>query len=153
MKILLTVIGYLLLFASLIDAQNIMNKSDFKTPPNSAKVNIWWHWADGNITKEGISRDLESMKTRVSPRQPSLMSELIRIYQIFPPVTFNSPEWIDMFMWALKEANRCGITIGFHNCDGWSTSGGPWVTPEMSMKQFVWSKSVIEGDRTINLKA
>lgn len=152
MKILLTVIGFLLLFASLIDAQNIMNKSDFKTPPNSAKVNIWWHWAGGNITKDGITRDLESMQKQGVVQATILNVGVIPSIADIPPVKFNSPEWIEMFQWALKEATRLNITIGFHNCDGWSTSGGPWITPEMSMKQYVWSKSFAEGGQDISLK-
>ena len=30
----------------------------FKNPPNSAKPRVWWHWMNGNITKEGIKLDL-----------------------------------------------------------------------------------------------
>ena len=39
------------------------NKSDsllkeFATPPNSAKPRVWWHWMNGNISKDGIAKDL-----------------------------------------------------------------------------------------------
>ena len=34
----------------------------FKNPPDSAKPRTWWHWTNGNITKEGIGKDLEWMK-------------------------------------------------------------------------------------------
>jgi len=27
----------------------------FQNPPDSAKPRVWWHWMNGNITKEGIS--------------------------------------------------------------------------------------------------
>ena len=33
----------------------------FKNPPNSARPRVWWHWMNGNITKEGIKLDLEWM--------------------------------------------------------------------------------------------
>lgn len=33
--------------------------SQFMTPPDSAKPRVWWHWMDGNVTKEGIRQDLE----------------------------------------------------------------------------------------------
>mgnify|MGYP003337955862 CR=1 FL=1 len=33
----------------------------FKNPPNSAKPHTWWHWMNGNVTKEGITADLEAM--------------------------------------------------------------------------------------------
>src|SRR6516164_1861655 len=33
----------------------------FQNPPDSAKPRVWWHWMNGNITKEGIKLDLEWM--------------------------------------------------------------------------------------------
>src|ERR1700753_2337169 len=33
----------------------------FETPPQSAKPRVWWHWLDGNITKDGIAKDLAWM--------------------------------------------------------------------------------------------
>src|SRR4051794_4563075 len=34
----------------------------FQNPPDSAKPHTWWHWMNGNISKEGITADLEAMK-------------------------------------------------------------------------------------------
>jgi hypothetical protein len=34
----------------------------FQNPPDSARPRVWWHWMNGNITKEGIKLDLEWMK-------------------------------------------------------------------------------------------
>jgi len=34
----------------------------FRTPPADAKPRVWWHWMNGNITKEGIKLDLEWMR-------------------------------------------------------------------------------------------
>jgi len=42
------------------------------------------------------------------------------------------------------------LTMGAHNCDGWSTSGGPWITPEMSMKTIVWSKTLLKGGKSVD---
>ena len=36
-------------------------EAGFKNPPESAKPRVWWHWMNGNITKEGIRADLEWM--------------------------------------------------------------------------------------------
>jgi alpha-L-rhamnosidase len=33
----------------------------FENPPSSAQPRVWWHWMNGNITKEGIKLDLEWM--------------------------------------------------------------------------------------------
>ena len=37
-------------------------ETGFLNPPDSAKPQTWWHWMNGNITKEGITADLEAMK-------------------------------------------------------------------------------------------
>ena len=34
----------------------------FLNPPPSARPHTWWHWMNGNITKAGITSDLEAMK-------------------------------------------------------------------------------------------
>lgn len=138
---------------NIIKAQNELSEQDFKFPPQSVKVNTWWHWISGNITKEGISKDLESMKQQgISQATILNIGSWDSIQVDVPKVKFNSEEWFEMYKWALQEANRLGITIGVHNCDGWSTSGGPWITPEKSMKQYAWSKTIIDGGKKINVQ-
>jgi hypothetical protein len=134
-------------------SQNTINSRDFKTPPQTTKVNTWWHWVNGNISKEGITKDLESMKLQgISQATILNVGSWTPMEIVMPPVKFYTEEWFDMYKWALQEANRLGITIGVHNCDGWSTSGGPWITPEQSMKQYVWTKTTIEGGKDITIQ-
>jgi len=126
----------------------IVNAEAFKNPPSNQKVHTWWHWMDGAITKEGITKDLESMKAQGIVQATILNVGLFNEKDFgVKRVAFNSPEWHELFLWAIKEANRLGISLGAHNCDGWSTSGGPWITPEQSMKQFVWTKTYIKGGK------
>ncbi len=33
-----------------------------REPPASARPVVWWHWVNGNITREGITADLEAMR-------------------------------------------------------------------------------------------
>jgi len=129
----------------------MFNPVDFRNPPANVKVHNWWHWLDGAITREGITRDLEAMKKQGIGQATILNIGLFNGKDFgVQRVIFNTPQWHEMFLWALKEANRLGITIGAHNCDGWSSSGGPWITPEMSMKQFVWSKTNFSGGKKIS---
>jgi hypothetical protein len=46
---------------------------------------------------------------------------------------------------AIKEGERLGIEVGMHNGPGWSSSGGPWVTPEKSMQKLVWTETNVTG--------
>ena len=37
-------------------------RAGFVKPPSSAKAKVWWHWMNGNVSREGITADLEAMK-------------------------------------------------------------------------------------------
>jgi len=138
---------FLVHFTFNANAQTTLDQTQFKSPPNSSKVHTWWHWVGGNITKEGITKDLEAMKAH-----GIVQASIFNIGEIYskkvnvPKIKFNSPEWINMFQWALKEANRLGITIGIQTIDGFATVGGSWITPELSMKQYVWTKISVDGE-------
>src|SRR5580698_11292117 len=83
-------------------------EAGFKAPPDSARPQTWWHWMNGNVTKEGITADLEAMK------QIGLGgAEIFNADCGIPPgpVRFNSPEWHEMFTHAVHEADRLGLQI------------------------------------------
>jgi hypothetical protein len=56
-----------------------------------------------------------------------------------------------LFQHACREAHRLGLQINMNNDAGWCGSGGPWITPELSMQKVVWSETVVEGGKQINL--
>jgi hypothetical protein len=118
----------------------------FLNPPASAKPHTWWHWMNGNITKEGITADLEAMANAgIGGAQVFNAGENIP----HGPIQFNSPEWIDMLVHAASEAKRLGLELCIHNCAGWSSSGGPWNTPEHSMKIVVTSEIQVKGQTQV----
>ena len=39
-----------------------MLRKNFMTPPDSARPGVYWYFMDGNLSKEGMTKDLESMK-------------------------------------------------------------------------------------------
>lgn len=128
------------------DKDLIFSEKEFVDPPVIHQVHTWWHWMDGAISREGITRDLESMKQQGVSQATILNVGLFNDKDFgVQKVPFNSPEWHQMFRWALEEAQRLGISIGVHNCDGWSSSGGPWITPEKAMKQATWTKTIVAG--------
>jgi hypothetical protein len=114
----------------------------FIAPPDSAKPQTWWHWMNGNITREGITADLESMQ-RVGLGGAQIFSVGCDIPP--GPVDFFSPEWHEMMRYAAKEANRLGLELSMNNCAGWSSSGGPWNTPEHAMQQITISETSVKG--------
>lgn len=116
--------------------------SAFSNPPDSAKPHTWWHWMDGNITTQGLTADLEAMK------QAGIGgAQLFHVSQDIPPgpVGYASPQWFEMVNYAIKQAERLGIELCIHNCAGWSSSGGPWITPEYAMQVLAWSETQAKG--------
>jgi hypothetical protein len=117
----------------------------FKEPPDSAKPRVWWHWTNGNVTKDGITKDLQWMK-RVGIGGMQLADVAAGGGQTVAQKTrFGSSEWFDAVRHAAAEAQRLKLEMGIFSSAGWSETGGPWVKPEQAMKKLVWSETSIEG--------
>ena len=114
----------------------------FRNPPPSARPHTWWHWMNGNVSKEGITADLEAMAAAGIAGAHVFDAGL----GIPPgPVLFNTPVWTDHLRHAAKEARRLGIELILSNASGWSCSGGPWIAPSNSMKAVVHSETEVKG--------
>ncbi|MCC6729311.1 MAG: hypothetical protein IT208_08220 [Chthonomonadales bacterium] len=114
----------------------------FREPPASARPWVYWFWLNGNITREGITADLEAM------RRAGIGGVLImEVDQGAPlgPVAFASPAWRDLFQHVCAEANRLGIEVNMNDDAGWNGSGGPWITPDLAMQKLVWSEAEVSG--------
>ena len=114
----------------------------FTNPPPSARPQTWWHWMNGNVSKEGITLDLEAMQ-----RVGIGGVEIFNVGEGIPagPVRFMSDQWRQMVQHAVHEADRLGMEVALHNCAGWSSSGGPWVKPEQAMQMVVSSEARVTG--------
>src|ERR1700686_3440025 len=69
----------------------------FKTPPNSAKPRVWWHWMNGNITKEGIKLDLEWMKRVGIGGLQNFDAALMTPKVVDKRLAYMTPEWKETF--------------------------------------------------------
>jgi hypothetical protein len=117
---------------------------EFAAPPAEAKPWVYWFVSNGNLTAEGITKDFESM-ARVGIGGLLFME----VDQGVPAgdVAFGSPRWMELMKHAFNEAKRLDLEVTMNNDAGWTGSGGPWITPELSMQKPVWSEVVIEGGR------
>ncbi|WP_167619353.1 glycosyl hydrolase [Maribellus sediminis] len=124
-------------------------EGSFLNPPSSAKPFTWWHWINGFVTQDGITRDLEAM-AEVGIGGVQAFSA----YMDMPhgDADYLSPLWIDLMQHAASECLRLGLEFDMHNCMGWSSSGGSWIPPELSMQQLVWSEASVEGGKSVKLQ-
>ncbi|UKI17574.1 MAG: glycoside hydrolase family 2 [Bacteroidales bacterium] len=124
---------------------------DFATPPETVQTGIYWYWISGNISEEGVVRDLHAMKRAGINRafignigQDGLYTER--------NVLMMSDEWWKILHTALKTASELDIEIGIFNSPGWSQSGGPWVKPDEAMRYLASAQIEVEGPRHIETK-
>ena len=99
-------------------------EAGFKNPSGKVQTSVYWYWISGNISEEGVKKDLYAMKEAGINRafigdigQPDVQTP-------YPKVKFQSEEWWKILHTALKTATELGIEIGIFNSPGWSQSGG-----------------------------
>ncbi len=127
-------------------------REQFLHPSDEAKPWTFWYWMFGAVSKEGITADLEAMKqaglggtylmpikgVKEGPQYGGKAQQL-------------SPEWWEMVRFSMEEADRLGLKLGMHICDGFALAGGLWITPRESMQKVVWSDTIVNGGKLNNL--
>lgn len=129
-------------------AQNAV-ESAFQSPPDSARPQTWWHWVSGNVTSDGIAADLDAMK------QIGLGGAQIFSVNQGPagPVQYMSPQWRSLVQDAIGDADRLALQLSITDCEGWSESGGPWITPDLSMQRLAWTATTLRGNEAALISA
>ncbi|TSJ39657.1 hypothetical protein FO440_18115 [Mucilaginibacter corticis] len=131
----------------------------FRNPPESAKPGILWMWMGSNVSKAGITKDLEALK-----KEGFSLAMLASLADINTPwngtiagsptpeiVAWTEPWW-KLVEFAMSEAKRLNIKIALYNCPGYTSSGGPWIKPEQSMQEVCWSTRQIEGNGRLSIR-
>jgi alpha-L-rhamnosidase len=123
----------------------------FTNPPNAAKPRVWWHWMNGNISKNGIQKDLDWF-TRVGIGGFQNFDAALFTPVVVPKkIVFMTPEWKDAFKFTTELADKKGLEMAIAGSPGWSVTGGPWVEPKDAMKKYVWTETRIKGGETFSV--
>lgn len=156
-----------LIFNSIARSQTYSNLSKstsdpeyyFRNPPESAKPGVLWMWMGSNVTKEGITKDLEALKEQGF--NLAVMATLADVNTPWNGTIAGSPTteivgwtepWWKLVEFAMSEAKRLNIKIALYNCPGYTASGGPWIKPEQSMQEVCWSTKQIDGNAQVSIK-
>lgn len=129
-------------------------KSEFLTPPSTVQTAVYWYWIEGNISKEGVIKDLDAMKAAGINRAfianigGTGTGDPNSLYK----VEFRSDEWWDITHAALKRASELDIEIGIFNSPGWSQSGGPWISERETMRYLAFSQAVVKGPGKVSVQ-
>jgi len=114
----------------------------FRSPLPSARPETWWHWMNGNVSREGIVSDLDAMA--------AIGIGGVHIFDAgcaMPagPLAFNTPEWFDTVRFAVSEAAKRRMSVTLANCSGYSAAGGPWIAPSNAMKTVCYTVTDVKG--------
>jgi hypothetical protein len=142
-KLVLALLLVSLSALGMVSASDDLAKN-FAKPPDSARPWVYWFWLNSNITRAGITADLEAMK-RVGIGGVLIME----VDQGAPtgPASFMGRQWRELFKHAVAEARRLGLEVNMNDDAGWNGSGGPWIKPEQSMQKIVWTETGLTGPR------
>ena len=137
LKFAFSVLGCMLLlsgYSTEVQRNLKVLEKQFVMPPDQSRPGVYWYFMDGNVSKEGMTKDLESMK------EEGIGSVVFLEVNIGTPrgkVDFLSEEWKSCFRHAVNECERLGITMILGIGPGWTGSGGPWVRADEASCLFV----------------
>ena len=118
----------------------------FAEPPQQARPRVWWHWMDGNVSMEGITKDLEWMERAGIGGFHQFDAGGIGMRPIVDEtMPYNSPQWKVAIRYAMDLAAAKGMETAVASAPGWSSTGGPWVKPEDAMKKLTWRTVEVTG--------
>jgi len=124
-------------------------QTSFLNPPSGAKPWVFWYWRGGYISEAGIDADLKALNQ--AGIGGVILCNVDRLVKQ-GPVRLYTPEWFRLMKHAIKTAAGLGMDVDLYNGPGWSSSGGPWITPEYAMKKLTWSESQVEGGGVVEVK-
>jgi alpha-L-rhamnosidase len=119
----------------------------FQTPPNSARPRVWWHWMNGNVTVDGIEKDLAWMDRIGIGGLQNFDANLSTPQVVQKRLVYMDPNWKVAFKRAVEIADQKGLEFAIAASPGWSETGGPWVKPAEGMKKLVWSEMSLPGGK------
>ena len=123
---------------------NAQEINSFRTPPDDAKPRVYWWWLFNRVDKAGIKRDLEEFKAKGISGVNLICTGGYAGKAPLLGVDWLGPEWRELFRYAISEAKRLKIKVGFNMAGGW-TMMGPWVTKDNAMKKVVWADTTVQG--------
>jgi hypothetical protein len=137
----------LLLLSNLLQAQ--LYEQQFSRPEAVYAPRVYWHWMNGNVTREGINLDLEAMAATklgggILFNQQGNAPE--------GPIRFNSAEWIELTTHALQQADRLGLKFLLHIDLDLLGDDATNISPENASQKIVWTDHLVKGDENISIQ-
>ena len=126
----------------------------FRNPGREFRPETWFHLIGGNVSKEGMSADLDAIA------QAGISG--IHLFHgrsdhgAWPNVEKQIPclseDWDDLIRFVADGCEDRGLVFKMQNCPGWSMSGGPWIAPSNAMRNLTYSRMDIKGGAPVTVE-
>ena len=130
-----------------VEAKSEALIAGFREPPNAARPRVWWHWMNGNITEDGIRKDMEWMKRVGIGGLQNFDASLLTPQIVDKRLVYMTPDWKHAFHFAAELADKLDLELAIASSPGWSETGGPWVQPKNGLKKLVWNETLVDGGK------
>lgn len=126
-----------------LQGQNL--RQNFITPPQEARPRVWWHWMNGNITTDGLRKDLLWMDRVGIGGVHNFDANLSTPQVVNKRLDYMSDEWKKAYTMAVGLADSLQMEFTIASAPGWSATGGPWVENPNGMKKLTWRELQVKG--------
>ncbi|PHN08158.1 glycosyl hydrolase [Flavilitoribacter nigricans] len=147
--ILLVILG-LLAATPQLPGQSTSLRDIFEHPPEAAKPRGYWIWGHGNYDYSRMKEELRAFKEMGLGGVDIFDMGIADPYGIIPAGNpFMGEKMLDGIVFAVNEAKKLDLPLGFSVSNGWN-AGGDWTEPdEMIMRLLFW-KDTIQGPVTLS---
>lgn len=122
-------------------------EEEFRNPPNTARLWVYWTFQDGHYSIEGTTADLESMK---NVGIGGVLRMDCKVPIPYGGTPYLGEKWRKQFVHAIHECERLGLEFATITGPGWTGTGGPWIKAENSMQHLVPATVTTKGPSTFS---
>src|SRR5688572_8684854 len=97
--------------APVLHAQQQTLQQGFAAPPNAARPRVWWHWMNGNVSKEGIRKDLLWMHRAGIGGFQNFDAAMETPQIVDKRLVYMTPEWKDAFRLTARLADSLKLEM------------------------------------------
>jgi hypothetical protein len=122
------------------------DRANFLSPPAVYNPETYLLFIGENISKEGITADLEAIAEAGISGVLFFHGQFGGLWpKVDKPVVSLSPQWDDAVKHIGDECRRLGLRFTMLGCPGWALAGGPWIKKENAMRNLSYSSIEVEG--------
>lgn len=119
---------------------------NFQDPPRVYWPETWFHFIGGNVSREGITADMEAISQAGISGIQWFHGNFGGLWPgIHSGVKALTPEWEDLVAYVGQQADSLGLRLTLQTCPGWAMAGGPWIKPGNAMRHLAWSRTDLDG--------